>query len=85
MVCRFILAFASMMTMNYLLVSLCDPIAWLGAGVFTAVAYRYVIRKVRNTLQPAAQPGQAGHPKEALNPRQELSGQEESGQTKEKA
>ena len=97
MVCRFVLAFASMMTMNYLMVSLCDPIAWLGAGVFTAVAYRYVIRKVRNTLQPAVQPGQAGYPKEALNPRQtgrseealnpqqEPSEREESEQTKEKA
>ncbi len=54
--CRLALAIASMYTMNYLMASLCDPIAWLGAGIFTAVTYCYVIRRVKETLQPSAGP-----------------------------
>ena len=50
--CRLALAVASMVSMNFLLASLCDPIAWLGACIFTGLSYRYVIRKVGEVLQP---------------------------------
>ncbi len=56
LVCRLILAVASMISMNFLLASLCDPMAWVGACVFTGLSYRYVIRKVGEVLRP----GKAG-------------------------
>lgn len=52
LVCRLVLAVASMISMNFLLASLCDPIAWLGACIFTGLSYRYVIRKVGELLRP---------------------------------
>lgn len=54
--CRLVLAVASMISMNFLLASLCDPMAWVGACVFTGLSYRYVIRKVGEVLRP----GKAG-------------------------
>ena len=56
LVCRLVLAVASMISMNFLLASLCDPMAWVGACVFTGLSYRYVIRKVGEVLRP----GKAG-------------------------
>lgn len=46
LVCRLILATASMLTMNFVLASMCDPFAWLMTCIFTGLSYRYVIRKV---------------------------------------
>lgn len=57
--CRLALAALSMVTMNYVMASLCDPMAWLGAGIFTGIAYRYVIRRVKNTLEPDTVPSAA--------------------------
>ncbi len=54
LVCRLVPAAASMATMNFLLASLCDPIAWVGACLFTGIAYRYVIRKVGETFERAS-------------------------------
>ncbi len=51
LICRLVLAVASMVSMNYVLASLCDPFAWVGACVFTGISYRYVIRKVGETFQ----------------------------------
>ncbi len=56
LICRLTLAVASMISMNFLLASLCDPMAWLGACIFTGLSYRYVIRKVGEVLRP----GKAG-------------------------
>jgi hypothetical protein len=28
----------------------CDPFAWIGAGLFTAIAYLFVIKKVHKDL-----------------------------------
>lgn len=53
LICRLVLAAASMVSMNFLLASLCDPMAWVGACVFTGISYRYVIRQVGDILQPA--------------------------------
>lgn len=52
-VCRLSMAAASMQLHNYTLAAFCDPFAWLGAGIFTCIAYRYVIRQVKKTLTPA--------------------------------
>ncbi|MDD5940238.1 MAG: MATE family efflux transporter [Lachnospiraceae bacterium] len=48
--CRLLMAALAMHFMIYRLAAFCDPFAWLGAGLFTAVAYRYVIRRVEKTL-----------------------------------
>lgn len=50
LICRMSMAFASMATMNFLLAAACDPFAWLGAGIFTAFAYTFVMKKVKATL-----------------------------------
>lgn len=48
--CRLSMAIAAMNTMIYGLAAFCDPFAWLGAGIFTAIACRSVIRKVEKIL-----------------------------------
>ncbi|SEA30299.1 putative efflux protein, MATE family [Lachnospiraceae bacterium NK3A20] len=48
--CRLAMALASMALNIYALAAFCDPFAWIGACIFTAIAYRIVIGKVRATL-----------------------------------
>ena len=50
LICRLLMAAASMKLMSYPLAAFCDPFAWIGAGAFTAIAYRFVIRKVEKIL-----------------------------------
>ena len=35
---------------NYLLAAFCDPSAWIGAGIFTLIAYSYIIRQVAKQM-----------------------------------
>ena len=50
LVCRVAVALIAMRCMNYPLAAFCDPAAWLGAAIFTGVAYIFVIKKVYITL-----------------------------------
>ncbi len=51
LVCRLVMAAAAIETMSFTLAVFCDPFAWLGACIFTGIAYVFVIRKVEKTLQ----------------------------------
>ncbi|MBQ1290630.1 MAG: MATE family efflux transporter [Lachnospiraceae bacterium] len=46
LVFRIAAAAASMALGSFLLAAACDPLAWIGAGVFSVLAYRSVIRRV---------------------------------------
>ena len=46
LLCRTTTAGLSMHFHNYLLAAFCDPSAWIGAGIFTLIAYSYIIRQV---------------------------------------
>lgn len=48
---RLVTAFAAMKLMSYPLACFCDPAAWTGAGVFTGIAYLFVIRKIEAQLK----------------------------------
>ncbi len=50
MVCRFAVAFLAMALMSYPLAVFCDAAAWIGAGIFTGVAYRYVMKQIDETM-----------------------------------
>lgn len=52
--CRMAVAAASMATMNFYLAAFCDPSAWIGAAIFTGIAYGIVMKKVRRTLHSDA-------------------------------
>lgn len=53
LICRLIMAFAAMRTANFTLAAFCDPFAWLGAGIFTAVACAHVMKQVEKILAGA--------------------------------
>ncbi len=53
LVCRLVCAFAAMQTNNFTLAAFCDPFAWLGAGIFTAVACAHVMKQVEKILAGA--------------------------------
>ena len=53
LIARLIFAFVAMRTMSYVLACLCDPAAWLAAGVFTGVSYLFVIKKIERIHRPA--------------------------------
>lgn len=50
---RFIAAVISMKLMLYGLAVACDPLAWLTAGIYTFVAYRFMMKKVDVELDGA--------------------------------
>ncbi len=54
LVCRLIMAAAAIITMYYPLAAFCDASAWLGTGLYTLFACRYVIRKVEESFQEEA-------------------------------
>ena len=47
---RFIAAVLSMKLMNYTLAVACDPLAWLTAGIYTLIAYLYMMKTVDKEL-----------------------------------
>ena len=47
---RLVVALIAMHVMSFPLAVFCDPAAWLAAGVFTAVAYHFVMKKIRIEL-----------------------------------
>ena len=53
LVCRLVCAFAAMQTNIFTLAAFCDPFAWLGAGIFTAVACAHVMKQVEKILAGA--------------------------------
>lgn len=46
LVCRVVLAVAAIHTMNFVLACLCNSLAWVGAGVFDAICWHFVYRKI---------------------------------------
>ncbi len=50
LLCRTATAGLSMHFHNYLLAAFCDPSAWIGAGIFTLIAYSYIIRQVAKQM-----------------------------------
>ncbi len=46
LLCRLVMAAAAIATMYYPLAAWCDASAWLGTGIFTLFACRYIIKKV---------------------------------------
>ncbi len=48
---RLIMAALSMHLNNYVLAAACDPAAWVAAGIFTAVAYIFVIKDVKKKIK----------------------------------
>lgn len=46
LIARFVCAALAMHTLNYFLACFCDPAAWLAAGVFTAISYVIVMRRI---------------------------------------
>ncbi len=49
--CRLIMAVLAMRLMSYNLAAFCDPFAWLGAGIFTTIAFQSVMKRVEKTLR----------------------------------
>lgn len=49
---RLVCALLAMHTLNYILACFCDPAAWLAAGIFTAVSYKIVIKKIERQNTP---------------------------------
>ncbi len=49
--CRTSMAVLAIRLMSYNLAAFCDPFAWLGAGIFTTIAFRVVLRKVERTFK----------------------------------
>lgn len=49
LVARLVCALLAMKSMNYILACFCDPAAWLAAGIFTAVSYLFVMKKIDKT------------------------------------
>ncbi|MDY6324750.1 MAG: MATE family efflux transporter [Catonella sp.] len=47
---RLAMAFVSFATGKYVFAAACDPFAWLTAGIFTAVAYLFVMRDIRKHI-----------------------------------
>lgn len=50
LICRLSMAIFSMHFHSYTMAAFCDPFAWIGAGLFTAIAYLFVIKKVHKDL-----------------------------------
>ncbi len=50
LVARFVLAIGAMTTMQFILVALCDPMAWVAAFLWTAVCYIIVIKKLEKKM-----------------------------------
>ncbi|MGO5336320.1 MATE family efflux transporter [Bilifractor sp. LCP19S3_H10] len=53
-VARGITAFISIHMMSYLAACFCDPAAWLTAGIFTGICYRFVIKDIEKTFHVEA-------------------------------
>lgn len=50
LVARLICAYFAMKTMSFMLACFCDSAAWFAAGVFTMIAYLFVIRKIESSI-----------------------------------
>ena len=51
LIVRFFLAVAAMRTMEFLLVGLCDPMAWVAAFLWTGGCYLFAIKKVQKIME----------------------------------
>lgn len=47
---RGVTAFLSMHAMSYVAACFCDPAAWLAAGIFTGICYRFVVKDMEKTF-----------------------------------
>ncbi len=50
MLARLAMAVLAMHVLSYPLAVFCDPAAWLSAGIFTGVAYLYVMKRIRKRI-----------------------------------
>ena len=58
---RLLVAVLAMHFMSYPMAVFCDPAAWLGAGIFTAIAYIFVMRQVEQEIHKAGDNPIASH------------------------
>ena len=47
---RGVTEFLSMHAMSYVAACFCDPAAWLAAGIFTGICYRFVVKDMEKTF-----------------------------------
>lgn len=52
LLCRLFMAVLAMHLYSYSLAAFCDAFAWIGAGIYTAIAWHFVFKKVQRDLTP---------------------------------